>query len=238
MSSDALQKGAMVVWQLCIDGLEVHEKSVTAVLSSEERARVARFHRPQDRLRFVGARSALRQLLGTHLNMPAVACEFGYTELGKPFLSHPTGTDLHFNISHSGSLVLIAMTKGNAVGIDVEEVRAQFDYAGVIESAFTSREREELLAVAAPDRLQAFFRMWTRKEAYLKCLGLGLQEIDAVTIDADAERNNRFLFSFSPASGYAAALALDGPCAGVCVIHLEFDESHGTFAQAKSGEIV
>jgi phosphopantetheinyl transferase len=153
-------------------------------------------------------------------------------------LSHPGGTGLQFNISHSGSLVSVAMTKGAAVGIDVDEVRAQFDYAEVIESAFTLQECRELLAIAPLDRLPAFFRIWTRKEAYLKCLGLGLQEVDAVTVDAHAEKHKRFLTSFTPAAGFAAAVALDGQCSSVRVADLDFNVTTGAFVRSKSREIL
>jgi 4'-phosphopantetheinyl transferase len=237
MCRSTFQKGTITVGQVSLDGLDIHEKGIAAVLSREEHARAARFLRPNDRLRFVAARSAVRQILGDHLGLPAAHCGFEYSDRGKPYLSHPAGTGVQFNISHSGSLVLIAITKADAVGVDVEEVRTQFEYEGVIKSAFSGRERSELRAIAASDRLDAFFRMWTRKEAYLKCLGLGLQALDAVTIETHAEEQIPVVTSFTPAAGFAAAVALDGPCSSVCVVDLTFDVSNGTFVRSTSRRI-
>jgi 4'-phosphopantetheinyl transferase len=81
---------------------------------------------------------------------------------------------MQFNISHSGDLVLIAIAKGRAVGVDVEKIRTDLDPDSIAARFFSANECKVLASLAGPERYQAFFTCWTRKEAYLKARGVGL----------------------------------------------------------------
>ncbi|MFO1432607.1 MAG: 4'-phosphopantetheinyl transferase superfamily protein [Candidatus Competibacteraceae bacterium] len=146
----------------------------TQLLSLDELARAARFHFPVDRGRYTVARAALRLLLGLYLEQPARTLQFSYGPYGKPDLSIAEGGNLHFNLTHSGDLAVIAITGLGAVGVDVEVCRSVSDFRGLA-ARFLAAEEQVLLEL--PDEaaaLKAFFLCWTRKEAVLKALGTGL----------------------------------------------------------------
>jgi 4'-phosphopantetheinyl transferase len=161
------------VW---LAGLDVaRQPDDLAPLSAEERRRAARFHFERDRRRFTAARSCLRRLLGAYLGVSPAAIAFGAGPQGKPHLAGPpAASGLRFNLSHAGDLALIAVTREREVGADVECIRPVADLARLAASCFSPAERAQLLALQPDDRLAAFFRGWTRKEAYLKARGIGL----------------------------------------------------------------
>ena len=140
-----------------------------------ERQRAERYHFDQDRKRFVIRRAVLRHLLGAYLDSsPAAVCLLN-TIHGKPFLEHQeTPEGLQFSCSHSADLALIAITRGQKVGIDLEFHRP-FPQAGELAGAFFSPLEIAELA-KAPDALKEtiFFDCWTQKEAFVKAIGLGL----------------------------------------------------------------
>ncbi|MET8677420.1 4'-phosphopantetheinyl transferase superfamily protein [Streptomyces sp. NPDC004647] len=153
------------------------------VLDAEERAQAVRFLRSADRDRYRVAHLALRRLLGAYLDRDPAAVELGREPCpgcggphGRPAVP---GAPLHFSLSHSGDLALLAFA-GTPVGIDVEQVPSP-GTAAEVARALHPAERAEL--AETPDALlpAAFARCWTRKEAYLKGTGTGLAENPAVT---------------------------------------------------------
>jgi 4'-phosphopantetheinyl transferase len=146
-----------------------------AVLDPEEQARAARFHSAQHQDRFTVAHGRLRQLLAAQLNMAPQEIGFMQGEHGKPQLaSFPGGRQLHFNLSHSGNWGMVATAWNRAVGVDVEAWRAMHNEARLVRRFFSNVEAQEYAALPLPDRQAAFFRGWTRKEAYIKAVGRGL----------------------------------------------------------------
>jgi 4'-phosphopantetheinyl transferase len=91
------------------------------------------------------------------------------------------GSDVHFNLSHSGKWALIAVSEGAEVGVDVENVRRPDDLPAVARRLFSTGEQEALNRLTEEKYAQAFYRCWTRKEAVLKALGFGLS-VDPTTI--------------------------------------------------------
>jgi 4'-phosphopantetheinyl transferase len=144
-----------------------------AILSADERERVRRFHFDRDRSRWLVGRGRLRMLLGRYLDVLPETLSFGYGAFGKPNL---TGlkTPVQFNASHSGDILLIAVTLDRAVGIDVERIRSNLSVLEIAERFFSPRERAALAALPDALRTDAFFDCWTRKEAYIKARGEGL----------------------------------------------------------------
>ena len=144
------------------------------ILSPDECARADRFHFEVDQRRGIVGRAYLRLLLGQILDMPVNELQFEYDEFGKPGLIPGQRRALQFNVSHSGELILIAITTGRAVGVDVEQIRTDLDLNGIAEQFFSASECEILASLPRPARYRAFFACWTRKEAYLKAKGVGL----------------------------------------------------------------
>ena len=157
-------------------------RALASALPATDRERAARFSRDDARARHLAGRYAVRTALGDLLGAPPTELRFvrrchrcGGTGHGKPALSWPRDERVDFNLAHSGALVAVAAVRGGRVGIDVERLRPGLDVLGVARFALSAEEIAELEALADPDeRRAAFFRCWTRKEAYLKARADGL----------------------------------------------------------------
>lgn len=124
---------------------------------------------------FTIVRSELRMLLSAILKVNPLEIKLAYGPHGKPCLAcQPAGHALHFNVSHTDSMALIAAAWDREVGVDIEALRPWEASARVAERFFSARENRDLAAIPEDDRLHAFFACWTRKEAFIKALGGGL----------------------------------------------------------------
>jgi 4'-phosphopantetheinyl transferase len=184
------------VW--CIDSeiAPVEFAKLLGVLSQDERERADRFHFEADRQRAVIGRGYLLLLVGGIVKLPPDKLRFAYNDFGKPRLNSLQAGLLQFNVSHSAELILIAIAVGRAVGIDVERIRTGFDVEEVARRFFSDREHDVLASLDGNAKTEAFFRLWTLKEAYLKARGIGLSApLDAFDV----------AFSSEPASGESIA---------------------------------
>lgn len=148
----------------------------TALLDEDETRRAARFLRQADRDRFIASHAALRVVLGHVLDLPPNALEFEREETGRPRLTTPSNTGLDFNLSHSGEIALIGLTREGRIGVDVEIRRPLPDALRIARGHFAPDEARALEALPASEREAAFFGLWTRKEAVVKALGAGLSQ--------------------------------------------------------------
>jgi 4'-phosphopantetheinyl transferase len=127
--------------------------------------------------RYLRSHAALRAILGTYTPAPL---DFAASEHGKPYL--PALPDLQFNLSHSHDMALIAVTRGIAIGVDVERFRPMQECMSIAERFFPPLEAATLAAAPPEGREVEFFRLWTGIEAKLKARGIGLygagQELD------------------------------------------------------------
>ena len=204
-----------------------HDPSCLAALaasfSAEERARASRYRFEHDRAHFVARRAMRRAILAAYTGAAPDTLSFRLGPQGKPALAGVADA-LRFNASHSAGLMLLAVTRGRDLGVDLERIRPQLT-AGIAERFFSPLEVAALDALAAEDRAGAFFAGWTRKEAYVKARGDGLAlglEGFAVslapgeparlvqTAEAPSEVQRWRLEALHPAPGYAAALAVEG----------------------------
>ena len=179
-----------------------------AFLSDDERERAARFHFARDRDRFVAGRGQLRETLGALLKVPPAAVEFAYGPQGKPALAHET--DLRFNLSHSQDWALLAMTVGCEVGVDLEFMRPDLNPLEVAPSVFSPEECAVLENLPESERLAAFYGYWTRKEAFIKALGLGFaRDTREFTVNLEPEQvvEDSTILSLDAPPGFLAAIA-------------------------------
>jgi 4'-phosphopantetheinyl transferase len=209
------------LWRASLDlKTEVLDRCAST-LSQDERLRASRFLFPRDRDHFVAARGILRELLGMYAADSPASLEFQYGERGKPALRVENGEKpVRFNLSHSHGLAVYAFARNRELGIDLEPIRPEFSGEDIAERHFSPQELEEWRGLTPPLRPEAFFLCWTRKEAYVKARGEGLQiplASFSVTLtpgqpetlhSVDSVRWR--LHSFQPAAGYAAALAGEG----------------------------
>jgi len=150
------------------------------------------------------ARTALRAVLAGYLNRSPDTIEIDHTPLGKP---HLAADPLHFNLSHSRDIALIAVSATAPVGIDLEHPRAFRSPDRLARRFCTARE---LASIENPEQL---LRLWVRKEAVVKGIGDGLvrrlTEVDV--LDDDLEDGWQCLDLPSPAPGFQAAVAINAP---------------------------
>jgi len=142
------------------------------VLSAAELSRAHRFHFELDRRRFVASRSALRILLARCVNGDAEALAFDTGKYGKPHLRQYG--DFHFNLTHSHDLAGVAVTREGPIGLDCERIQEMSDFRSLCERICSSDELDIMSRHGSERCVELFFRAWTRKEAILKALGLGL----------------------------------------------------------------
>ena len=159
-------------------------------LTSEERIRADRFITPILRRNFIIARGVLRQLLAYYTQIPATAIAFKQNAYGKISLETNNSTlqnnHLEFNLSHSGDLILYAFTLKHAIGVDIEKIRPIKDSHVLAKRFFSSKEIIALNALPKDDHQVGFFTCWTRKEAFIKALGIGLSyPLNKFTVSID-----------------------------------------------------
>lgn len=214
------------IWRATIPNQIINIDEHMSILSFEEKERAERFHNQRDAYRFIWHHAALRQVLCQYLNLQPQEIVYKYSPLGKPDLMEAHNPhEIRFNISHSGHILLIALTSNRQLGIDVEEVRSIPDMSRMVELYFSPSEIEWYMDLPEPEKQLAFFSTWTRKEAFLKAIGEGLQyppeQIEVSMDPDDVSPALKFLddsqpdlgcrlLSFEPAEGYKAALAAEG----------------------------
>lgn len=170
-----LTAGAIHLWRVQLDAAADLGR-MSALLSAEELARMRRYHHQRDANRFAIARGALRQVLGRYLDVAAQDVQIGYGPHGKPVVQQAADgrVPLHFNISHSENLALMAFVLGREIGIDIEFMRDGVDIEGVSAAFMSAPERQEILPLRSPEKSEIFYRYWVCKEAYLKARGTGM----------------------------------------------------------------
>jgi 4'-phosphopantetheinyl transferase len=171
----ALSQGEVHVWRVPLDWSPARLRKFRAVLSADELQKADRFHFALDRMRHLIGRGVLRTILAHCTKVSAERLCFEYSPSGKPHLmSVSTEAPPQFNVTHSGEFILIALTIGRSVGVDVERLRTDIEVERIAASFFSPHERLALRSVPTHLRFDAFFDCWTRKEAYIKAVGHGL----------------------------------------------------------------
>ena len=215
------------VWSALLDQPEVIVRRLRETLSPDEQVRAARYHFERDRRRFIIARGVLRSISGVYLNTPPNELAFEYGVRGKPALSPvPDGKPLCFNMSHSHELALYVFARHSRLGVDVEyALRDVNDADQLAERFFSANENAAYRALPAGEKRTAFFRCWTRKEAYIKAIGEGLsqplnrfdvslalgQPPAILNIDGDPWAAQRWsIFHLEPETDYVGAIAIEG----------------------------
>jgi 4'-phosphopantetheinyl transferase len=171
-TSHPLSNDEVHVWEASLDRPPEVVGRFRELLSEDELARADRFRFDQHRYRYVVGRGQLRSLLASYLGVRPAELRFEYGEFDKPALP---GSGIEFNLAHSGDVVLYALTRAGEVGIDVELEETRPRDERIAERFFSPAEVAILRSLPSSERPRAFLRCWTRKEAFLKARGDGLQ---------------------------------------------------------------
>lgn len=130
---------------------------------------------PHQRLRFLLGRALVRYHLGQALAVDPAVPTFTQTAEGKPYLLGPERS-LHFSLSHSGQWVVLGLTDGCPLGIDLEHPLRDRPLLGIARHYFHPQEVAHLTRLVGREQVRAFYRLWTLKEAFFKARGTGLSE--------------------------------------------------------------
>jgi 4'-phosphopantetheinyl transferase len=209
-----LDAGAVHVWRATVDTRPAVLDVLARTLDAAEAARTERFRFERHRLRHTFRRGMLRLLLGRYLGADPARLRFNVNAFGKPSLAGMPSTRMTFNLSHSEDAVVIAITEGRDLGVDVEAIRTVSDAEAIARRHFAAAERDRLAGAAANERDRVFLRLWTRKEAYVKAEGRGLSiPLDSFDVSAANSRVRSdvaewSLFDLSLPEGYVGAVAV------------------------------
>jgi 4'-phosphopantetheinyl transferase len=198
MKALSLPDDEIHVWQVSLAG-DAEMPELRACLSDDEEARAKRFVFARDRRRFVGARAALRSILARYVATEPRLIRFSYEKLGKPLLANQLANRIvHFNLSHSSSRALIGVA-GFPVGIDIEQKRTDINVDELAAESFADGERSAMALVCENRRIDAFYKTWTSKEAYLKGIGCGISAVREFEVCVDPEKPPRIVRPLSGA---------------------------------------
>jgi len=193
-------------------------------LSPEERDRAARYHFEVDRRRFAETRGMLRLLLGHYAGCAPADVRFETGPMGKLHLPPPFQR-IRFNVSHSHEWALIALALDRDVGVDVEHHRPlHHDLFAIATRFFAPAEVEALRALEPAQQQPAFYRIWSRKEAFIKATGQGVSAgLDTFSVSSDTgpavtlrvfgrpdEEARWTMRSLDMGPDYGAAVAVEG----------------------------
>jgi len=220
-----LPRDEVHVWCFTLDEYVVYFESFLQMLAPDEVEKARRYCFHKDREHFAVARGMSKSILSGYLKVMPKEVQFRYNSFGKPALSDHRKADLRFNVSHSHGLALLAVTREREVGIDLEYQRREIATEDLAERFFSAAEVKSLTRLPKEMQSEAFFKCWTRKEAYIKAIGEGLSfPLDRFTVSlhpserpelrdvvGNPQEMSRWSFwDLSPNSRYAAALVVEG----------------------------
>jgi 4'-phosphopantetheinyl transferase len=225
----ALDAGRVDCWAVWLPAAPAAADFV-GLLSERERAAAARFRFERDRIRYVRRHAALRLIVARYLGVAPVSLVFAEEANGRPVLAD---AGLHFNLSDSGDLALVAVSPIATIGVDVEALRDIPDLADVARDHFAEAEFHHVRDLPPEQQRLAFYTTWTRKEAFVKAIGEGLSyPLKAFTTGrtdrpplleiAGVPRADWTMANLAPATGYAGALAIRQPGIAIRTFHADW----------------
>ena len=226
------------VWKASLDYSESKVNLVIGFLSRDEVERANQFYFERDRMQFIMRRGILKQIIAKYLAIEPKNLLFEYNRFGKPFLNSDfLKHDLRFNMSHSKNIALYCISYQKDVGIDIEYIREDVEFQQIIHRFFSHKEKEFIQKITIDKRREAFFRIWTRKEAVLKALGKGISfPIQMVNVpynrsnfiirinnvDDQCKESSWYVQDLLPANNYIASIAIEGSGSGLFLSHFTF----------------
>jgi 4'-phosphopantetheinyl transferase len=201
------------------------ENYLLQLISKDEKIRANKYYFDRDRKHFIACRGLLRLMISRYLQIEPTQVQFSYGRYGKPELAKEVSErSLRFNLSHSHGLAIYAIAQERSVGIDLEYLRPMPDAEKLANRFFCTGEFEAIASLPQERKKDAFFHIWTFKEAYLKANGEGLIGLESVEVSLNYQHSNALLniknnsqisagwscIKLLPALGYVGALVVEG----------------------------
>jgi 4'-phosphopantetheinyl transferase len=166
-----IKHGEVHTWIFDLDNRDQTNRNWEKILSAEETNRSKRYLTEKDRQRFTARRGLLRQLLSRYTNIQAAEIVYATNPYGK--LSLPANP-VKFNLSICQGRVIYAFALEMEVGVDLEQVRKLDEHEHMVGHWFSPDEQASLDCLAPELQVEAFYHVWTQKEAFIKAHGKGL----------------------------------------------------------------
>jgi len=219
-NTPSLLTNQIQIWRANLNRSDTELAKLSALLNHQEQKRANQFIAKQAKNNFTVARGILRYLLAKYLQTNPQDLIFQQNRYGKLYLEN---SELQFNLSHSHDWALFIFALHQPVGIDIELIRNEFEFAPIAQRFFAKEENKVLLALPKDQQLQAFFNCWSRKEAFIKAVGKGLfcalddfsvevsnkkeGRVELHSVSAELETKNWSLAALDPTPGYVGAFA-------------------------------
>jgi len=210
------------VWQAHLSTVPLEFQDIASFVPKDELARARLMRIPSVRDRYTISRIFLRSTLSFYLGIDATDIVFELSQFGKPYIAK---SDLEFNLTHSANLALLAIASKRRAGIDVERVSTDPPVLDIARRFFSTDEYAASEALPSDLLLSAFYATWTRKEAFLKGVGLGIarhlaqcavsvsprEPAAVLRVDWDSSLAGRWdLCDLDVDEGYFSCLAVEG----------------------------
>lgn len=219
----SLSSDMVDAWYIDVNDCKKQILYYTSLLSTDEKLKADKFKFINDKNRFIIARGVLRILLGRYLSINPEKVAFKYGDYGKPEAKN--NLSINFNISHSGKMIIFGFAKSHDIGVDIEEIKNNFDVLDIANNFFSKKEIQFLNNLPKEHQKEGFYRCWTRKESFIKAKSIGLSyPLDSFSVSIDShehaelletlwdinEKHKWALFSFSPSENYIGAISIKG----------------------------
>lgn len=175
------------LWVIKTNSTRLPHEKLSTFLDQAETARLKRYANQNVARNFLCSRGCLRLLLSSYCGVAPASIKLVNLEHGKPSASD--FPQLFFNVSHSGDLLLIGFSD-RIVGVDIEKIREKVDFKGIIKRFFSEKEAASWKLFGQGSPVEAFYRGWTRKEAWLKATGEGIAGLGKCEVSFTAENSN------------------------------------------------
>jgi 4'-phosphopantetheinyl transferase len=190
-------------------------KNPEIILSPDEVEKAGRYHSKTASLQYINERRLLREVLSKYIPYDPSEIIFEYSMKGKSRIKGEFFDGVQFNLSHSGDMVAIAVSRGRRVGIDVEKIRDDIPEAELARRFFSSTEAAAFSHFHGFRKSELFLKMWTRKEALLKATGEGIGGLGNcfdISNECYISRNGTSwqVHDLEVPIGYISALAIEG----------------------------
>jgi len=210
-----LEENIVHVWYVSLAEIQTFFPILQSTLSEDELTRAKSYYYKKDRNKFTMRRGFLRVLLSKYLTVDAKDIQFCYGDRGKPkIVNGDTGKPVEFSISHSEDALLYAFTKKRDVGIDIEYVRPIPEMVKIVDDYFQNDEKNKFKVLPPHLQEEFFFKVWTRKEAFLKATGKGLNSLSSrlfsKTNNCQETLKRWNVRNLIPFPGFSAACAVEG----------------------------
>ncbi|MGZ5008844.1 MAG: 4'-phosphopantetheinyl transferase family protein [Methylobacter sp.] len=167
-----MNANAIQLWHGNIAADDRDYQNYWRVLDEAERAHAGRMKNDLLHKRYVEVHGRLRSILAQALDQAPERIAIKKTGHGKPYLADRP--ELAFNLSHSADTMVLALGLNCRLGVDIEYCKSRGSLAGLVDKCFAGEEIEYWHKLPETQKTIEFYRFWTRKEAFVKAIGLGI----------------------------------------------------------------